>query len=308
MNKNKSYIAALSYSLIVGLSFLITKQVVPIAPPSLILAHRFFIALLGYAVFIKVSGQKIQLTKHKLLFTLPLTLYYPLLFFSLQVYGLKYATSSEAGIIFAMVPVLVVMIGLLMKQSISKIQAFCVIMSVSGVLVIFARNTLSFDGSFLGIALLFLSALSSAMYTITLKRVVTELSIYELTFIIIFTGFTVFNTTYFLEHHDSNKLIINYMMPFKSLSYTLGILYLSLFSSLGSTFASNHAIRHLSPPQFSVFSNLSTLISIIAGALILSEPLSLAHYIGSTFILAGVMGTNFSKTIEKGLTLAFKKT
>jgi drug/metabolite transporter (DMT)-like permease len=195
-----------------------------------------------------------------------------------------------------------------MKHPITSVQAFFVVLSVSGILMIFTRNSPSFDGRFLGTILLFLSALSSALFTIVLKKTVSKLSIYELTFIILLVGFTVFNTVYIFEQYESQGFVLDYLRPFGSLSYTLGILYLSLFASLGSTFVSNYAIQDLSPPQFSVFSNLSTLISIIAGALILHESLSPAHYLGSAFILAGVIGTNFSQSIEYKLNLAFKKT
>ena len=62
---------------------------------------------------------------------------------------------------------------------------------------------------------------------------------------------------------------------------------------------SNYALKYLSAPQFSVFSNLSTLISIAAGSLILKEHLYLYHYVGGTFILFGVIGTNFLNKIQQ---------
>lgn len=97
---------------------------------------------------------------------------------------------------------------------------------------------------------------------------------------------------------DINNFMTQYTMPFRIVEYTLGVLYLGLFASIGASFSSNYALQHLSAPQFSVFSNLSTLISIGAGALIMKEPLSIHHYIGSTLILIGVIGTNFSYLIE----------
>ena len=43
----------------------------------------------------------------------------------------------------------------------------------------------------------------------------------------------------------------------------------------------------------SVFANLGTVISIIAGVLILNEDIFYYHIIGSVLIISGVLGTNF---------------
>jgi len=304
----KSYIAAFSYSLVVGLSFLVTKLVVPHASSNLILAHRFTIAFIGYGLMLILRGEKLQFTKKKVLKILPLTVFYPLLFFSFQVYGLNHATSSEAGIIFALVPILVIMIGALTKNIPNLSQTVSIVLSVTGVLVIFSRNTASFNGNTEGIVLLFLSALSSAIYTIVLKKMVSKVNIHELTFLIILVGFMLFNLMSGLELYQNQSHLRDYAAPFESLHYVFGIIYLGLFASVGASFASNYAIQKLSAPQFSVFSNLSTLISIVAGGLILKESLSVQHYLGSLLILIGVIGVNFSHLFDDGFILSFKRT
>ncbi|MNC80190.1 EamA-like transporter family protein [compost metagenome] len=42
----------------------------------------------------------------------------------------------------------------------------------------------------------------------------------------------------------------------------------------------------------SVFTNLSTIVSIAAGAFFLGEEITVYHWIGSLLIIAGVIGTN----------------
>lgn len=42
----------------------------------------------------------------------------------------------------------------------------------------------------------------------------------------------------------------------------------------------------------SVFTNLSTIVSIAAGAVFLGEQITVYHWIGSFLIIAGVIGTN----------------
>ena len=48
----------------------------------------------------------------------------------------------------------------------------------------------------------------------------------------------------------------------------------------------------------SVFSNLGTVISIVAGVIFLNEEIFYYHIIGSIFIVGGVIGTNFLDRID----------
>jgi len=307
MNNYKPYIAAFSYSFFVGLSFLITKLVVPHAAADLILAHRFAIAFISYSLFLIITKTNLNICKKTMVAIIPVALFYPLLFFSLQVYGLQHSSSSEAGIIFATVPIMTVILATLMGNKPSFMQIVSVTMSVSGVVLIFLSNLSASNGTPLGIVLLFLSALSFSFYTILVKRILNEIAIHELTFLIISIGFIVFNSMFVLNQGISNSLILTYIRPFKTINYTFGIFYLGFLASVAASYFSNYALQYLSPPQFSVFSNLSTLISIVAGALILREPLTLRHFYGIALILIGVVGTNFSSSIETRLSLAFKK-
>lgn len=306
MKTYKPYIAALCYSFFVGLSFLITKLVVPHASATLILAHRFTVSLISVTLFSFFSGKKLNLTKKKVLTLVPITLFYPVLFFSLQIYGLQYASSSEAGIIFATVPIITILFTALLGHPPSKTQALSIVISVSGVVVIFFNDVSINTGVPLGIILLFLSAVSSSIYTIAIKKLLRSLTVFELTYFIIIMGFVVFNTMFAYEHLTFNTMLISYMTPFKNIDYLLGIFYLGFFASLVTSFTSNYALQHINAPQFSVFSNLSTLISILAGAFILDEPLFFRHYLGITLILTGVIGTNFAFKIEGKITALLK--
>jgi drug/metabolite transporter (DMT)-like permease len=66
MNKQYSTLAAIGYALLVGFSFLITKLVLPFAPPILILAHRFTIAFVVYTLYLIITKQSIELNRKKI--------------------------------------------------------------------------------------------------------------------------------------------------------------------------------------------------------------------------------------------------
>jgi len=299
MKNQKPALAALAYAFLVGLSFLITKWVVPYAPPTLILAHRFTIAFLTYSFFLILTKQSIHLTLKKIASILPATFFYPLLFFSLQLYGLTKATSAEAGMIFAAVPIITVFIEVLLGKRPSLIQIICAFISVSGVFLIISQNLTSSTNSIMGPVLLFLSAVSFVLYTIVLKRILVKVTIHELTIVLISIGFIIFNLMFFIPLAQSESIIAIYLKPFYQSGYSLGIIYLGLFASVLASLFSNYSLKYLSAPQFSVFTNLSTLISIAAGAIQLKENLYAYHFTGGALILFGVIGTNFANQIQR---------
>jgi drug/metabolite transporter (DMT)-like permease len=63
-------------------------------------------------------------------------------------------------------------------------------------------------------------------------------------------------------------------------------------SSLATALMSNYMYAKLEASKTSVFSNLSTVISIAAGALFLGEQVTWYHLAGSALVIAGVVGTN----------------
>ncbi|MDU5950236.1 MAG: DMT family transporter, partial [Paenibacillus macerans] len=62
----------------------------------------------------------------------------------------------------------------------------------------------------------------------------------------------------------------------------------------------NYALSKLEASRVSVFSNLSTVVSIAAGAMVLGEKVTVYHVIGSLLIIAGVTGANLLGAKSKG--------
>lgn len=299
MKHFKTYLGSFSYSFFVGLSFLVTKVVVDQAESLLILAHRFLIAFIGFSIYILATNKKdmINLTTRTIISMLPILIFYPLLFFGFQVFGLKTTTSSEGGIIFATVPIITLVIGRLLGNKPSRYQVICMILSVSGLIIIFSNNLFSQTANTIGILLLFMSALSFSIYMIMVKNMLSKTNIYELTLMISVSGLLGFNLLYFLNQPNITLGLIAYLVPFESISYSLSLIYLGIFASIVASFSSNYALQYISASRFSVFSNLSTLISILAGAIILNEALSIRHFIGIPLILAGIIGTNLPRCL-----------
>ncbi|NCC80062.1 MAG: DMT family transporter [Clostridia bacterium] len=292
--KSTAYLAALSMSVIIGFSFLTNKISLDTASPWAILAHRFTFAFLALLALKILGFMKFRMTRKEVLAILPLSLFYPLLFFSLQLLGLQKVYSSEAGIIQAMTPLLTMILAtLILKEKTKRMQKLFMLVSLSGVVYISLMKgaELSLE-SLTGYGLLLLSSLSSAMNLVLIRKLVKDHSFMKLTSVAITTGFILFNLIN-LTLHLMEGNIMRYFSPLKTPSFLLGVLFRGVLSTLGTSLLSNFALSRLEASRMSIFNHLGTVISIFAGVLLLHEHLRYYQVIGALLIIIGVIGTNY---------------
>ncbi|KAA8787201.1 DMT family transporter [Paenibacillus amylolyticus] len=294
-NRTYAYIAAVVYAAIIGLSFLYVKMTVTIAHPLDVLAHRFALSLIVVSIPVLFGWIKINLRLADLWRIIPLGLLSPVLFFAFQAFGLVTSNSSEAGIIQAMVPVFTLALAsVFLKERTSILQKMSLLLSVAGVIFIFAMKGSGMSMSNMqGIVLLVLSAISFAGYGVLARPLTRQYKPLELTWVTLMVGCVVFNAIALIRHAFTGSMV-DYVQPLGDLSYLGALAYLAILSTMVSTLLSSYALTHLEASRVSVFSNLSTLISIAGGALILHEPVQSYHYVGAILIIIGVLGTNMS--------------
>ena len=310
--KTKAYIAALSFSAIIGFSFLFTKIALGYASPLTNLAHRYTIAALVMVVLhqtklIKVSLSrkdifsilpiKVSLSRKDIFSILPMSLFYPLFFFIFQSFALQYISSSEAGILQALVPIFTLLLAsAFLKEKTSLLQKFFLFLSVAGVVFIFLSKGANFgtETASFGFLLMLGSVLANAINNIFSKSKGGRYRAMDMTAVVIFVGFVTFNTMSLISHYlDGN--ILAYVAPLEQLPYLISILYLGILASIVTGSLSIYAIVRLGASTVSVFGNLGTVLTILAGALILHEPIYSYHVIGATMIIAGILGMNLMR-------------
>ena len=292
--KIKSYLAAISFSAIIGFSFLFTKIALGYASPLTNLAHRYTIAALVLVVLYQTKLIKVSLSRKDIL---PMSLFYPLLFFIFQSFALQYISSSEAGILQALVPIFTLLLAsVFLKEKTSLLQKFFLLLSVAGVVFIFLSKGANFgtETASLGFLLMLGSVLANAINNILSKSKGGRYRAMDMTAIVIFVGFITFNMLSLTSHY-LNGNIFSYVAPLGQLPYLLSILYLGILASIVTGSLSIYAIVRLGASTVSVFGNLGTVLTILAGALILHEPIFSYHVIGATLIIAGILGMNLMR-------------
>lgn len=299
---HKAYTAALINATIVGFSFMFITIALETVGPLDLLMYRFFFAVLGASVPLIMGKAKLNIAISDFSRIIPLALFYPVMFFTFEAFGVERSASSEAGIILATVPIFTTILSrLFLKERTTLIQNLFILLSIIGVVYIFMMNSVgsvTFDIG--GTFFLLLSTLAISTYNVMARKLSQEYSYFSLVYIMLWIGFLSF-----LLLSISSKLIagqpLSLFYPLLHFPFLSSVLYLGVLSAFLTAMLTNYALSKLEASRMSMFGHLSTVISILAGVFILNEPLKYYHLIGITFIIIGVIGTNYFKQSKQVL-------
>ena len=279
----KVLISGLLMSLIFGMSFLFTKNALDYVNPFQFLAYRFFISFIftNFLILIKVF----KIRKINFIKLLPLAIFQPVLYFIFENFGVSYLNVSEAGIIISSIPVFVAIFSpIFLKEKTNKFQFLFIFCSLIGVILIMGVNSLS--GNFKGILLMFFAVISATAYNMISRKMSLSYTPQETTYIMMSVGALVFNTIFlFSGNFNYSELFIKPVF--------ISAIYLGIFSSTLTFFLINYMLSKVTAVQSSIFANITTVVSVLAGAIFRNESIKLYHLIGMLFIIAGVTGVNY---------------
>ncbi|MCQ6563262.1 DMT family transporter [Paenibacillus mendelii] len=291
----KAYAAAFLYAVIIGFSLIFVKFALISAHPIDLLAHRFTLSFAAAAAVVLLRRSKLRLSGKDMLAMLPLAVFFPTLYFALQTFGLLYIPSSEAGIIQATIPLMTMLLASYwIKEASTFKQKIGIALSVAGVVYMIAMKGIHMNAANLnGALLILLSSLSFAVYNVLGRKLVQQYSAADITFFIMGVSFVVFNG-FAIGRHAAEGTLTSFFTPFVDPLFIASILYLGILSSLITSLLTNYALTYMEASKMSVFINLATFITVIAGVAVFGEKLLPAHITGGLVILAGVMIVNIS--------------
>ena len=93
---------------------------------------------------------------------------------------------------------------------------------------------------------------------------------------------------------DNEYKIGNLIEPFKFTDYSFAVVYLGVFSSVVAFLLLNFANTYLPVVKTTVFSNITTVVSVIAGMIFLDEKIYPSTIAAVLMILIGVIGVQIS--------------
>lgn len=273
---------------IFGFSFLFSKLALNVAEPFVLLTLRFLTAFLVMTALVLTGRVPCHLRGKDLKPLLLLGLLQPVIYFICESYGIKLTSSSFAGILIALIPIVGVVLGsILLKEKPTKLQVFFSLLSVGGVLVMTLSDG---PGSFQWKGFWFLlgAVLSGALFSVQSRSIADRFTAFERTYVMFGVGTAAFAIMGALQIRDVSL----WLTPLKSGQFWVSILYLSCVSSIGAFLLLNKALDVLDVARSLVFANVTTMISVLAGVLLLHEHFSPLQAFGIAMILAGVYGVN----------------
>jgi len=297
-NQLKVYTSAILFSLIVGFSFLGVKTSISTATPMETLTYRFNFAFIAVLIpfllgFIKINVK--EKPRKKLAFTAGF--YIAFMFF--QAVGLLFSTTIESGIIFAVVPIIAkVIAGALLKENTSWKQNIFVCVSVTAVITMFVMGATDITVNIIGLVFLMISSICMAISNVMMRYVRADFRPIEISFFITGGGCLLFNLITLVQGLQTGTLA-DYFLPLSNWSFTLATAYLGIPSTLISAMLMSYMLANMEAVKATIFGNLSTAISIVAGVLILHEPLAVYHVICTLLIIIGVIGVSLPSMAKK---------
>lgn len=276
---------------IFGFSFLFSKLAMNVAEPFVLLAVRFLVAFLLMTLLKQLRLVPCDLKGKDIRPLLILGLLQPVIYFIGESYGIKYTSSSFAGILIALIPIVGLGFGaLFLKEKPTVSQILFSVLSVAGVIVMTAMDGM---GTFQWKGFLFLlgAVVSGALFTIQSRSTAEQFTSFERTYVMFGVGTAAFVLMALIQGGTNAQMWIT---PLTNGGFWISILYLACVSSVGAFLLLNKALDVLDVARSLVFANVTTVISVLAGIVFLKEHFSAVQAIGIIMVLIGVYGVNRS--------------
>ncbi len=297
-NKYLPYLSGLMFSIIFGFSFMFTKEGLEKLTSFELLGYRFALAAISLSILKYTGLIRMNFKNKKIKYLLLLAFFQPGLYFIFETTGIQLTTSSEAGIMIALIPVVVTILGIIfLDEKPNILQIIFILLSVAGVLlIVLMKGQTAIKNNYFGMTLLAGAVIMAGFYNVLSRKLSFSFRPVEITYIMMWFGAITFNLISFIQNDFS---FLNYFKPLADGDTLFTIMYLGILSSIVAFFMMNYTLSRITASQSAVFANLTTVVSIIAGVFFRNEPFYWFQVLGATMIILGVWGTNYFSRLTK---------
>lgn len=287
-------LCALGCEVLYGLSYLFTKQTAETASPLALLGWRFVVALAAMSLCVALGFISVRLKGRRLGPLLRVALFCPCLYFIGETVGIRETTVTESGVFLACVPALSLLAStVILKKKPTKRQIIGILVTFLGVMTTVVAVGLSSSLSPVGYAALMLAVVAYALYSVFVDLAADYIGA-EITYVMLCSGAAFYGLLALGEAAAHGALSELLTLPARSGTFLAAVLYQGIGCSVAAFFLSNAAIAKIGVNKTSSFIGVSTIVSILVGALALGEPLSVGQIVGAAVIVAGVYTANAS--------------
>ena len=284
----KAILAAIACHVFWGFSFLASRKGLDAAPVFVLLSHRFGLSFLAMNLLVLLGLGETDLRRKGLLKPFLLGLMEPVVYFFGEQYGILHSNTVFSGVMIALIPIVSTLAAApVLGEKPTVGQLLFSLLSLGGVVGIGYMNSSSGALDWIGVAALTIAILSAGAYTLIGRSISREYSPFERTYSIMAVGTAVFTPIALIQTRGS---VVKYVQPLAEPTYLMAVLFLALVCSVACYFLSGYTITYMTVARGTVFSNLTTAVSVFAGVIFLHEPFTWFGALCCLVIFVGIYG------------------
>lgn len=297
MTKHKAIFFAIVSNAIFGLSFIFSKMALDITSPIIMVSVRFFTAFVLMTAIRPFLKHKLNYKGKKIWRLFLLGLVQPVAYFLCESYGLKHSTSSFAGAILATLPIFAMIIAsVFLGERTTLLQKICVFGSVLGVAITSVGKSEG-TSTLLGFLLLMGATIAGSLCNVLLRKFSEDFTPFEQNYVMFGFGAVVFTAIAIVQNRSD--LLAAYLVPLSSGKFWISIAYLAGLSSIGAFLLITTSLTHMPASLVAPLTSITTVVSILAGVVLLRENFTLLQGIGSAIIVASTFLISLSVSEKK---------
>ena len=285
-------LCALGAETLYGLSYLFTRQATQTAGAFALLGWRFLVAAVIMRLLVRAGLVRIRIRGRPLRPLLLVAFFSPCVYFIGETAGIARTTASESGVFLACIPVAsLIASACILREKPTRRQVAGILLTLLGVLITVLAVGASSSLSATGYACLLAAVVSYALYSVFVEKAAAYTGT-EITYVMLAVGAAFFVSLAVGEALIRGTAGALLTLPFRQPAFLAAMLYQGVGCSIAAFFLSNMAIARIGVNRASSFIGAATVVSILAGALVLGEPFTAAQAAGALAILAGVYTAN----------------
>ena len=285
---NGVYAVLFVQALLASGTHLVAKVVVVEVDPFTLTLVRSLIAAGGMLLILWMAGGKLVIERKDL----PLVLFLAFLAVPVNQFlflvGIGYTTASNAALLYATTPILVVLFSRwLLNERLTRRKTAGVVLGFVGVtIVIFERGIDASIDNLAGNLIIYCAVIAWGLYTVLGKRLISTYGPIRSTSLTLIVG-----TILFIPIGIWSAA----QFPYERLGLDSWgqILYLGVITSVVAYLLWYYALSRAEAGKVAVFTNLQPLLTTVLAVLLLNQDVTVAFLVGGTVAIGGVVLAQF---------------
>lgn len=290
------YLTAIICSVFFGMTFLGAKIALEQLDAIQVLACRWTLAFVLFAIAVLLGCIKVDYRKKPIWMVAGMALIQPCINTICETCGVDMTTTSESAIMYAMIPMAVVLISrVFLKQRIRPLVGIGIVVSFLGVFIAIAFGGDGFGGNILGHLVLLGMVITGALFIIVSGKISDKFNAMERTFMMAALATVWFNGL----NMARGKGFDGFVICFQDMKTGLAILFLGAIGSFVCYILLNYIVGKMPAAQASSIQvNITSLTGVVTGIIFQGDPFGWYTVVGMVMIIAGVVACNMPSTAE----------